>query len=664
MKIFQEVIERTKNDQSLNYLALELDGHGSPDEWIFRLVRRGDSADGFLVISNSKNRRRWHVVGSFGFCVKPEESKYFFALSTQVQQASPTETIRGAKASPDAGAENTLELMRGWIHDCVQNHDACIPPKVQLPSRVLDLGAFDDHGKARLLETHGQESSPCVALSYCWGSDATAHVRTTHSTISEHLDSIDVDKLPQTYKDAIKITRHLGLRYLWIDSLCICQDDPEDWAREAASMQRVYAGAYVTIAADKAARCTDGFLTRREREYIPTKLKITPSSDTDSKSLEISAYTFNVPADKTFWSSSWLGLDGEPLTSRAWATQERLLPQRIVHFAADAIFFECNCHFISEGGVEVSGRWNSVYPGVEKGFTEMARVSRVGATHKLWYLIMDDYTGRALTVKTDRFPAISGLAALIKHKLNNIKDIDKSNTPQATEYVAGLWSDALIEGLGWSGFDMRGYDREDKVLPDTRPLPKEGGYIAPTWSPASFDGRSANGMRDHGWVDVATVLNFNVTLKNKQNPFGEVVDGSITLRAPMIKVQLSNIPDEREATIGSNRRNMRFCTPRGPPHGTVSLFGGIYGQSAETRDWVKNNDIFVLILSEGKYVKRREGNMRYHGLLIMPVPKERRMKVEGEEFRRVGTIFLDAEDLGIDEEIVHDIDRFKEVVII
>ncbi|KAF5716833.1 het-domain-containing protein [Fusarium mundagurra] len=297
---------------------------------------------------------------------------------------------------------------------------------------------------------------------------------TVGALMPQHI--MDVDKLPKTYKAykaAIKITRHLGLRYLWIDSLCICQDDPEDWARESASMRQVYAGASLHI----------------------------PSTSQRTKH-------FGVVAGSN--------LMGSPLHLERGQYKNGSF-QRIVHFAADEIFFEYNCHFISEGGVEV-------YPGFEKGFAEMARASRVSATHKLWYLIMDDYMGRALTVKTDR-----SLLFL------------------ATEYVAGFWR----------------HDKEDKVLPDTRPLHKEGGYIAPTWSPASFDGRLANGMRDQGWVDVATVLNFNVTLKNKQNPFGEVVDGSITLRAPVtlpvlhigspIRLRLRKgrvIHDEQQYTIG------------------------------------------------------------------------------------------------------------------
>ncbi|KAF4332671.1 het-domain protein [Fusarium beomiforme] len=654
VKRFQDGLESVKRDTHKKYFVLERQGHGSPDNWTFSLVKRLDGADGFSVVSNSKRERLLYLMGSFGFCVEPSLSESSISQTTDV---SPGKSIRGVRVNSNAGAEDTLDVAKGWIRDCVQNHHTCIPPRVKLPSRILDLNAFDDPGKVRLWETQGQESGSYITLSYCWGSDASVHKRTTHSTLSEHLESIEVDSLPQTYKDAIQITRSLGLRYLWIDSLCICQDDPDDWARESAAMQQVYAGAYLTIAADKASSLTDGFLIRSKREHVPTKLKVS-SSENVSDVADISAYSFEVPAIKTCGARSWMELDKEPTTYRAWAMQERLLPQRLLHFASDQLYFECNRHFLSEDGVKVLGRWNSVYPGVEKSFSDIARKSMVSITHQLWYLILENYTGRQLTVKSDRLPAISGLAALIKQKLNS----KKGPTESVTEYVAGLWSDALIEGLRWTVIGRRSIGN---ILPDARPLPGELEYIAPTWSPASFDGRSAHGMTMPGWVNVAVAKEFSVTPKNKENPLGELVDGSITLCAPMIKMELSEIPDEDEAKLGDWRRNMRLCTPRGSAYGAYSSFDCFRGQSTESRDWVKNNSIFALILSEGRYLERQtEGNTLYHALLVIRVSEARRARAGREEFRRIGTIHLDSECIGSDEDIVKDVDGFREVVII
>ncbi|KAF4458719.1 HET-domain-containing [Fusarium albosuccineum] len=662
--------KQIEQDALSRYFTVDSQGHGLPDEWNFRLVRRLDGADGFSVLTSGKREWMIYLLDAFGFCVEPEESRYSISnlseQDTENRKGSSTERIRGARVDPDAGSKSALDLATGWIDYCVANHDNCRPPQGCLPSRLLDLAAFDDPRRIRLWETNGTTTSdPYVTLSHCWGTDTSHHVRTTHATLSGHLDGMSIQTLPQTFQDAIKVTRHFGIRYLWIDSLCICQDDLDDWARESAAMQQVYAGAYLTIAADRAPGSTNGFLTRSERKHVPITLKFTPGdaeSNTTNKSeaVDTPAFAFEVPPFNTINGRSWLELANEPLTSRAWAMQERLLPQRVLHFATGQLFFECNRNFLSEDGVEVLGRWNSLNPGGDKTFQEIARKSRISTIHQLWYFILEDFTRRNLTVNTDWLPAISGLAALIKAKLSIDKESDK---PQDVEYVAGLWSNAVVEGLGWSSFRRR---RKNIIFPDESPLSGEEGYIAPTWSPASYEGTSAHGMTMNGWVDVAVVTGWNVTPKNTKNPFGEVVDGWISLRAPMVKMELSELPDIDEAKLPKDwRRNMRLCTPQGDRYGSFSSFDGIQGQTAETRAWVERNEIFALFLSKRDYL----GNSpdipwSYHALLVIPVNPERQVRAGRKEFRRVGTTHLDSDSIGSDEEVVRNSDRFLEAILV
>lgn len=74
-------------------------------------------------------------------------------------------------------------------------------------------------------------------------------VQTLTENLRRHLRSIEVDRLPQTFKDTIDVTRKLGIKYLWIDSLCILQDDSKDWAREAARIGAIFEHSSCTIAA-------------------------------------------------------------------------------------------------------------------------------------------------------------------------------------------------------------------------------------------------------------------------------------------------------------------------------------------------------------------------------------------------------------------------------
>ncbi|KAM0228852.1 hypothetical protein ACHAP5_011832 [Fusarium lateritium] len=655
-KSFVKGFEDMQEDPQSRYFVIERQGHALPDKWTFRLVQRLDGADGFSVLANSKSEKMIYLMDVFGFCVEPEKSLYSTPKGdTDVTEVASPRLVRGAKVGPDAGSENTLSVVSGWVQNCVDEHERCRPPHTPLPSRILDLNAFNDPDDIRLWETQGAANyEPYLTLSYCWGSDTSVHVTTTHSTLSGHLEKISVQNLPQTYQDAINITRHLGIRYLWIDSLCICQDDLDDWARESAAMQQVYAGAYLSIAADNAPSSTHGFLKRSDRMHVPINLKViknnsdSGSTALDSSLVDIPAYAFEAPPSKTFHTGCWLQLSKEPLTLRAWATQERLLPQRVLHFASDQLRFECNCHMLSEDGAEVLGRWNSLRRGGEKNFKNIARKSRVSYNHQMWYLILEDYTNRLLTADTDRLPAISGLAALFQENMMVEESEKVADKPGDVQYVAGLWSNALVEGLEWSSLHSRA---KDTIMPDKLPLP--GGKVT----------LHRPGVWHRSTAAVAT--GFNTTPKNAQNPFGEVANGWISLRGPMLKLELSELPEPDEDKLSGFRRNMRLCTPRGTRFGAYSSFDGLSGQTDETLSWVKSKEIYALVLSEGRNLwYATEDDVSYHALLIMPIEEAKRVVAGRKEFRRVGTLRFDSKFLGDDEEVLSDSTGFVEVVLV
>ena len=89
--------------------------------------------------------------------------------------------------------------------------------------------------------------APYIALSHCWGKAPI--VRTTKDTLSRRRQGIDTSLLPPAFQDAILIARRLEVRYLWIDSLCIIQDDELDWQTESAKMSTIYQNALLTISA-------------------------------------------------------------------------------------------------------------------------------------------------------------------------------------------------------------------------------------------------------------------------------------------------------------------------------------------------------------------------------------------------------------------------------
>ncbi|KAF5492284.1 hypothetical protein CGCS363_v011204 [Colletotrichum siamense] len=137
---------------------------------------------------------------------------------------------------------------------------------------------------------------------------------------------IEFDELPKTFKDAIEVTRVLGFRYLWIDSLCIIQDDPSDWEREAVSMEHVFSSANITIAASSAKSSSEGFIFSRGKQ--PSSLAIqTPSGRTIFIRKSIDNFRHDV--------------EKSVLNQRGWVLQERALARRTIHFTSTQVYWEC-----------------------------------------------------------------------------------------------------------------------------------------------------------------------------------------------------------------------------------------------------------------------------------------------------------------------------------
>lgn len=93
---------------------------------------------------------------------------------------------------------------------------------------------------------------------------------TTKLTAQDFTDGLPVSKLPMTIKDAITVTQELGLRFIWVDALCIIQDDPEDVAREVNNMAHIYREAYITLSAACSRSVNDGFLSHQHVNPVPS----------------------------------------------------------------------------------------------------------------------------------------------------------------------------------------------------------------------------------------------------------------------------------------------------------------------------------------------------------------------------------------------------------
>jgi hypothetical protein len=140
-----------------------------------------------------------------------------------------------------------FEKISKWLSTCSE-HRSCGDEGIwnvlriehqdsTLPLRVIDVGPADGSINPRLLTTNAQRGK-YATLSYRWGTSVT--MTTTYKTISSHQIGIEMASLPKTLRGAVHVTRKLGLRYLWVDSLCIIQDSAEDSAQQARQMHMIY----------------------------------------------------------------------------------------------------------------------------------------------------------------------------------------------------------------------------------------------------------------------------------------------------------------------------------------------------------------------------------------------------------------------------------------
>ena len=172
----------------------------------------------------------------------------------------------------------------------------------------------------------------------------------------EFMAGIPSSELPQTFQDAISVTRRLQIRYLWIDSLCILQDSPEDWDHESAQMHLVYGNAYVTLAADDSRNSSEGLFRDRFPSLVTPIIVATAWKEALAKKFVV------IP--RRFWSES---VAESPLNRRAWVLQERYLSPRIIHFGETQILWECKsrdcCETFPDGIPELAQDINTRFKG-------------------------------------------------------------------------------------------------------------------------------------------------------------------------------------------------------------------------------------------------------------------------------------------------------------
>ncbi|KIW14565.1 hypothetical protein PV08_07349 [Exophiala spinifera] len=475
-------------------------------------------------------------------------------------------------SSGDIGSDASIALIKQWLEKC-NTHESWLCGSHQdfeFPTRLVDVGntSTDTESAVRLVESL-TGTGRYMCLSHCWGSkedENTTPYKTVKANKATHLQCIPHDKLSKTFQHAIDITRRLGVRYLWIDSLCIVQDDPLDWQREAAQMASIFNHSYLTLAATSASDGTKGIFSSTSSDYKSRRIECSLPAARDSwmriPLWQQTKYVVHVrhAIQHHFLetvqeeSSSWMFLGGKsrkesrlPLVQRAWVYQERLLSARLLHVFPNELAWECRCSQWCECGRLHPSRGivqmrDNVY--WTKYLLECVRrgeepetthpwFTKTDLVYDMWQSTVSNYSHLKLTYPSDIFPALGGVARQFG-KLTN------------SRYLAGLWQDNLATDLLW--IYEEGW-REPGALNGRVPSTSSE-CRAPSWSWASLNVPVAwkyqTSMQRHKVVYLHSIMEFvEADVDHVYDPFGEIRGGDLTIRSYALYGVLQKAPKSR-----------------------------------------------------------------------------------------------------------------------
>lgn len=372
----------------------------------------------------------------------------------------------------------------------------------------------------RLYQSGPEERGVYAKLSYCWG--GVAQPTTTVSNLQDHLQSIDPTRLPKTITDAIDVCRAIGLRYLWVDALCITQDNDNEKQEEIANMGLIYKNSTVTIVAASAAKVSDGFLGNGKPEEPGAQLPLYIDESTTG-----TVYLRMKNASQTYTSH-------EPIFQRGWTYQELLLSPRAIVFDSNQITLKCLTDFyepVFETYLDLKvdapelpvGVFGMVDANLARRATRESSNYYINLTqYQIWKAIMHDYSERELSSFEDRLPALAGIAAELAAVWGDT-------------YLAGFWRRTIVQCLGW-----RRTNRKIRY-PDYGPqkdlfegvIDRARRTESPTWSwatalyPVTIDELSEPDSQ---------LVGSGVQPMSKRSPFGQVKSAYIALEARVLDV--------------------------------------------------------------------------------------------------------------------------------
>ncbi|KAK4158962.1 HET-domain-containing protein [Cladorrhinum sp. PSN259] len=360
----------------------------------------------------------------------------------------PKETDGMRREDDPAWFAITKKLARAWYDECTRPlnaggyHAHCRASNAEegsafMPRRLIHVGT-GSFLSPRIVDSEGYgllaHPAPYLTLSYCWGE--TQRLKLVKGNLDTLKKRLPVEELSLTIQDAIKVTKALDFRWLWVDALCILQDDDDDKDTQLPLMSYIYKRSALTIAASIGADADAGLFPKaRPGWWRPCP--VYSEVKEDGTALPLFAV---IPGN-----AQSLAVQRTPLDSRAWIFQEDLLATRTLKFCPEGIRWSCVTFCMSEAHPskpefhpsfrtdnnlrtwvhqpDWKPTWHEVLDPRRRYFED-------------WYAAVSHFTIRRIKFSSDRLPALAGLAGWM-HSL------------RGSTYVQGLWKEDLEYGLLW-----------------------------------------------------------------------------------------------------------------------------------------------------------------------------------------------------------------------
>ncbi|KAH8898779.1 HET-domain-containing protein [Thozetella sp. PMI_491] len=479
-----------------------------------------------------------------------------------------------------------VAYIRSWLHDCREHHgNTECKPLPFIPKRLVSVGL--DGESVRLVEgsTVGNLAE-YATLSYCWGQGLST--RTTKDTLLQYMEDIPFECLPKTFADALAIARGLEIPYLWVDALCIVQDDEADWQREAAQMDKIYQGSQLTIMAtnslDSYQGCFSYNLGAKEDHVISCA-----GNNGIATGTVIRIYCGDVRQR---------AMERNRVSSRGWTLQEQVLSPRIAACMEPEVHWLCKGCYCTQHGLKFGP---SDIRGLNNHLT-LTRLEDPEERRHAWHAIVRDYSNRKLTYGKDRVPSLAGVA-------------DYFASAGADDFILGLWKSSFARDLGWLRLSTE---------PVTTPLPD-----LPSWSWMSCPFRVSHmGLlyeeEDDKIVDQLKVLNYDVQWAGAPNV------SSVKSAWVRIEAAWREIPIRRFAKgDGSNPpyfqvfgENLSLTSTSGVPWRCSGQFDDVERKESAT---------YLCLLLYSKSLREADGQFDESFIIVEPIESS-----DAVTFRRIG----------------------------